>query len=103
MEEIEEYGAMIAERYGDQVDEWCTLNEPVNYLLASYGMGVFPPGESNLLGNFDRLVVAIRNMMEAHSRLYDAIKEHDTVDADGDGVAHVGLSLSIAIGFRLGW
>lgn len=97
LEEIEEYGAMIAERYGDQVDEWCTLNEPVNYLLASYGMGVFPPGESNLLGNFDRLVVAIRNMMEAHSRLYDAIKEHDTVDADGDGVAaHVGLSLSIA-------
>lgn len=97
IEEIEEYGAMIATRYGDRVDEWCTLNEPVNYLLASYGMGVFPPGESNLLGNFDRLVVAIRNMMEAHSRLYDAIKANDTIDADGDGVAaHVGLSLSIA-------
>ena len=97
LEEIEEYGALIAQRYGDRVDDWCTINEPVNYLLASYGMGVFPPGEANLLGDFDRLVVAIRNLMEAHSRLYDAIKANDTIDADGDGVAaHVGYSLSIA-------
>ena len=41
LEEIREYGALIAQRYGDRVDEWCTVNEPVNYLLASYGLGSF--------------------------------------------------------------
>ena len=97
LEEIAEHGALLATRYGDKVDEWCTVNEPVNYLLASYGMGVFPPGESNLFGNFERLTKAMRNIIRAHVVLYDAIKANDTIDADGDGVAaHVGLSLSIA-------
>ncbi len=97
LEEIAEHGALIAARYGDRVDDWCTVNEPVNYLLASYGMGVFPPGESNLFGNLPRLTDAMRNLLAAHAVLYDAIKEHDTVDADGDGVAaQVGFSLSVA-------
>ena len=40
-------------------------------------------------------------MMEAHSRLYDAIKEHDTVDADGDGAAARRDCLyPLPIGFR---
>ena len=97
LEEIAEHGALLGQRYGDIVDEWCTVNEPVNYLLASYGMGVFPPGESNLLGNFDRLVKAMRNILRAHAVLYDAIKANDLIDADGDGVtSHVGMSLSVA-------
>ena len=97
LEEISEYGALIAARYGDRVDEWCTVNEPVNYLLASYGFGVFPPGESNLFGNFDRLVDSMRTLIAAHVALYDAIKANDTVDADGDGLAaSVGFSLSVA-------
>lgn len=97
LEEIAEHGALLAARYGDRVDDWCTVNEPVNYLLASYGMGVFPPGESNLFGDLPRLTDAMRNLLAAHAVLYDAIKEHDTVDADGDGVAaQVGFSLSVA-------
>ncbi len=97
IEEIAEHGALLAQRYGDRVDDWCTINEPVNYLLASYGLGVFPPGESNLFTDLPRLTDSMRHLLSAHAALYDAIKANDTVDADGDGVAaQVGFSLSVA-------
>ncbi|MFT5991149.1 MAG: beta-glucosidase/6-phospho-beta-glucosidase/beta-galactosidase [Bradymonadia bacterium] len=95
--ELAEHAALLAREYGDRVDEWCTLNEPVNYLVASYGIGYFPPGASLLLTDFDRLIETFRNFMRAHVAVYEAIKANDTIDADGDGVAaSVGLTLSIA-------
>lgn len=99
IEEMRQHAQLLAERFGDRVDEWGTLNEPVNYLLASYGIGSFPPGkkyilsEANLLGKF---VPVVRDYLLAHAAMYDAIKQFDTKDADGDGVAaDVGLSLSV--------
>jgi beta-glucosidase len=42
-------------------------------------------------------MLVVRDYVEAHARMYDAIKAADTVDADGDGTAaSVGLSLSVA-------
>lgn len=97
IEELAEHAALLAREYGDRVDDWCTLNEPINYLIASYGGGFFPPGQTYLLTDFDRLVNIFRFYMQAHVAIYDAIKANDTVDADGDGVAaEVGLSLSVA-------
>lgn len=97
IEELREHAALLARTYGDRVDEWATLNEPVNYLLASYGLEQFPPGRNLLLSDFDRLVNVFRNYLRAHVAIYQAIKENDTVDADGDGVAaQVGLTLSVA-------
>ena len=96
IEELAEFAGLLASRYGDRVDEWCTLNEPINYLLASYGIGMFPPGRSYLLTDFDLLVTIYRNYLRAHIAMYDAIKANDTVDADGDGqAADVGFSLSV--------
>jgi beta-glucosidase len=95
IEELAEHARLLGQRYGDRVDDWATVNEPVNYLLASYGVGVFPPGRSLLLTQFDRLVDVFRNYVRAHVAIYDALKEADTVDADGDGVAaHVGFTLN---------
>ena len=65
IEEIAEHGALLAQRYGDRVDDWCTINEPVNYLLASYGLGVFPPGESNLFTDLPRLTDSMRHLLSA--------------------------------------
>jgi beta-glucosidase len=97
VEELAEHAALLARRYGDRVDDWCTLNEPINYLLASYGIGVFPPGRSHLLSDFPRMINAYRHYLAAHVAVYRAIKENDTVDADGDGInAEVGLTLSVA-------
>ena len=97
VEELAEHARRLAEEYGDRVDEWATLNEPVNYLLASYGLQIFPPGRNLLLSDFDAFIGTFRHFIAAHAAVYDAILEADTIDADGDGVAaHVGLTLSVA-------
>jgi beta-glucosidase len=102
---FEKFARLLAERFGDRVDEWGTLNEPVNYLLAGYGIGYFPPGKSYVTDILGKLVPVVRDYLEGHARAYRAIKAADTKDADGDGVAAaVGLSLSVAqwIPARLG-
>ena len=97
IEELAEHAARLAAEYGDVVDDWCTINEPVNYIIAAYGAGVFPPGEFLILSDMDRLLDVFRNYISAHAAMYDAIKANDTIDADGDGVAaSVGLTLSVA-------
>ena len=94
--EIAEHAALLASTYGDRVDNWATFNEPFNYILAGYGFGSFPPGQNLLLSDFDRLVATYRNLLDAHAAIYDAIKQNDTIDADGDGVAAaVGLTLNV--------
>jgi len=93
--EIAEFAGRLAREYGDLVDEWCSLNEPINYIIASYAVGQFPPGEALIIENFDRLMSVYRNYVKAHVAIYDAIKANDLVDADGDGVAaQIGLSLN---------
>jgi len=95
--EMAELAGELARRYGDRVDEWATLNEPVNYLLAAYGIGSFPPGRFTLTSLFTEFIPIVRDYLAAHAAMYDAIKANDTVDADGDGVAAaVGLTLSVA-------
>ena len=96
IDELVEHATLLAETYGDRVDNWGTFNEPVNYLLASYGIGLFPPGRSYYLEDFDRFIDVFRNLLEAHARMYDAIVAADTIDADGDGLAaNVGMTLSV--------
>lgn len=97
VEELAEHARLLGERYGDRVDDWATVNEPINYLIASYGVGVFPPGRSLMFSDFDGFMGVVRNYVRAHVAIYDALKEADTVDADGDGIAaSVGFTLSVA-------
>ncbi len=97
IDEMAKFAAKVAARYGDRVDEWGTVNEPVNYLLASYGVAQFPPAHGYAFSDFPQFMNVVRDYLEAHARMYDAIKAADTIDADGDGVAaSVGLSLSVA-------
>ncbi len=97
LEEIEEHARLLGERFGDRVDIWCTVNEPMNYLVASYGVGVFPPGKRGLFDLDGILVPAFRNYIAAHAVMYDALKEADTLDADGDGQpASVGFTQAVA-------
>ncbi|WP_437669850.1 glycoside hydrolase family 1 protein [Sorangium sp. So ce131] len=98
IEELAEHAALLAERFGDRVDDWGTLNEPFNYLLAAYGAGTFPPGKATLFGDLlGDFVPVLRDYLLAHGAAYRAIKAADRGDADGDGeAADVGLSLSAA-------
>jgi beta-glucosidase len=93
------HAKLIASRFGDRVDEWATLNEPVNYLLGAYGAGSEPPGHRNILdlSPTGKFMNALRNYIAAHALMYDAIKQADTIDADGDGIAaSVGLTKEAA-------
>jgi beta-glucosidase len=94
--EMEAFARTLATRFGDRVDEWGTVNEPINYLIASHGIGQFPPGKSTLVSSVPKFMAVVRDYMSAHGRMYDALKAADTIDADGDGVAaSVGVSLSV--------
>src|SRR5262249_37157347 len=71
--------------------------EPLNYLVAAYAIGLFPPGKSALDDVLGKFVPVLRAYLAAHAKMYDAIKANDTVDADGDGVAaSVGMSMAVA-------
>jgi beta-glucosidase len=94
--EMGQHAQLLAQRFGDLVDEWGTVNEPIVYLLAAYGAGQFPPGKVALGDITDIFVPALRDYLAAHAAIYHALKQYDTVDADGDGVAaSVGLTMAI--------
>lgn len=84
--EFAEYAAEMARRYGDLVDDWITLNEPGAYAAGTYLANVFPGGSYLDTGKLASVMV---NLTLAHAAAYDAIKEDDEVDADGDGKASV--------------
>lgn len=86
--EFAEHAALLADRFGDRVDEWATVNEPVNYLLAAYGQSSYPPGKNAILGDIEGIFIpAVRNYIAGHVAAYDALHAHDLGDADGDGQA----------------
>jgi beta-glucosidase len=73
-----------AARWGDKIDWWVTINEPLPYVLGGFIAGTFPPGVAL---EVDRAFAIVKTEARAHARCYDAIHAADTVDADGDGVA----------------
>src|SRR5207302_1676101 len=65
------------------------------YLLAAYGLAQFPPGLA-LLSQLPRFMAVLRDYLSAHAKMAAAVRQSDTTDADGDGVAaSVGLSLAV--------
>ncbi|HEY1086212.1 MAG TPA: family 1 glycosylhydrolase, partial [Archangium sp.] len=96
--EIAKYSAFVAKEFGGEVDLWATQNEPFAVVLPGYLLPtkdrVNPPG---LTTRFVEARQVMFNMIEAHARMYDAVKANDLVDADKDGTAaSVGLVYSIA-------
>lgn len=95
--EIAKYAAFVAEEFGGEVDTWATLNEPFSAVvvagyLVSSPMRSNPPGLSGPWMRVDAAKTAAAAMIEAHARMYDAIKSNDKVDADGDGKnAEIGI------------
>ena len=92
--ELAKYAGFLGAEFGNQVDRWATLNEPLTaVVLAGFlfptAMRTNPPG---VFLKTDEAHTALASMIEAHARMYDAVHLSDTVDADGDGVpAKVGI------------
>lgn len=74
----------MAKRFGDRVDWWVTINEPLNAALGGYLQGSFPPG---VLLDVNRMLAVVKASAVAHTKAFDAIHAADTTDADGDGAA----------------
>jgi beta-galactosidase len=96
--EIAKFAGFCAQEFGGQVDLWATLNEPLAPILAGY---VFPSEfRSQPPAVFLRATEAKAGIVaeiNAHARMYDAVKAADHVDADGDGrAAQVGLVYPLA-------
>ncbi len=60
------YVEHVAQRLGDLVTLWCTINEPVIYALIGYLGGTFPPGENNPIHMFQ----VLRRLILAHGEAY---------------------------------
>lgn len=92
--ELAKYAAYVAWKFGDQVDLWAPLNEPIVVAVSGYVnipgtfSGNFPPGAFSFSG----ALAVILNEVAGNAAAYDAVKLWDTVDADGDGsTSSVGL------------
>jgi beta-glucosidase len=70
---------VVARKLADRVNLFVTLNEPLAWVLAAYGDAQFPPGEKNII----RMMDALRNLLEAHRRAYDIVKNSNPVSAVG--------------------
>lgn len=63
----------VLKHYGDQVNNWCTLNEPMTYVFNGYIEGVFPPLEQR---SIPEVIPVIKRLLEAHALTYRLIHEH---------------------------
>jgi beta-galactosidase len=92
--EFWKFAAYVARKLGDLVDSWVTFNEPMvvaeGYLFPERG---FPPGVRDF-GAFRKVLC---NMVVAHARAFEGIKEWDSIKADPDSAspAEVGLIQNI--------
>jgi len=98
VKEIAKYAGFVAEEFGGEIDLWATLNEPFAVLLPGY---IFPSADRSnppaLTLKFAAAKTVLLGLIEAHARMYDAVKAHDTVDADGDGkAAEIGVVYAMA-------
>jgi len=94
VDQLEKYAAYAGWKFGDLVDRWVPINEPVvigasGYVnLAGFFGAFFPPGTFS----YTALLTVLSNVIEGQAAAYDALNAADAVDADEDGdSATVGL------------
>ncbi len=65
------FTSKIVDAFGDLVDYWLTINEPMAYAYQSYIAGVWTPG---LKGDYLSAFTCVRHMLAGHAMAYEAIK-----------------------------
>ncbi len=88
LKEFERYAEFAAKEFGDLVDNWITINEPMVYLVQSYGAGAWPPGKRNPFSN----VHVFGKLCLGHRKAYHAI--HRVMKARGK-TASVGIAQNV--------
>ncbi|MEW5742118.1 MAG: glycoside hydrolase family 1 protein [Myxococcota bacterium] len=83
---FEAFARRVGDELKDTVDFWCPFNEINVYAAQGYLGGIWPPGVKD---DTTLQVTVMANMLKAHAKATAALREVDTVDADGDGKATV--------------
>ena len=92
--EFGKYAGYLAYKFGDIVDLWVTLNEPIvvaeaGFMLPEAG---FPPGFSPGFRSLRMFREALKNLVSAHVAAYNMIRNFDDdVSGDCDKPAWVGI------------
>ena len=70
IEDFALFAELAVKEFGDLVDFWTTINEPLAYAYQGYVAGVWPPGgRGDYLGAFR----TVRNMLESHAKAYEIL------------------------------
>jgi len=89
VDEIAKYAGFVAREFGDHIDYWVTLNEPLAVVLPGY---LFPTetrsNPPSQIGRFNDGRTVMILMIKAHARMVDAVRANDRTDADNDGHAN---------------
>ena len=78
---------LMAERLGDRVDQWYTMNEPSHPALAGYIAGFFPPLRREGARGFD----AVHHILLAHGESVRTLREEHVVGRIGTILAVTGV------------
>jgi beta-glucosidase len=70
------FSKKVFEALGDRVPLWCTINEPTIYMFQGYLPlnCVFPPAKTSGLTSWALASKVLRNMLQAHTEVYQALK-----------------------------
>lgn len=71
-ERFADYAAIVADRLGDRVAQWYTLNEPAMTTLQGYAVGALAPGRQLLFG----ALPTAHHQLLAHARAATVLREH---------------------------
>ncbi|MFE9643894.1 GH1 family beta-glucosidase [Streptomyces sp. NPDC006365] len=75
-ERFAEYAAVVAERLGDRISKWITLNEPAEHTLFGHALGTHAPGKKLM---FDALPTAHHQLL-AHGLAVRALRAAGVTD-----------------------
>jgi beta-glucosidase len=82
------YCKRVFAEYGGKVKLWITLNEPNVFITGGFFNGTFPPGQVKIQKGAE----VLRNLLEAHVRVYYALKQMEHGET-----ARIGMATSICI------
>ena len=80
----------VFDHLSDRVNLWCTINEPSLYSFMGYMLGEFPPGEKN----YQKAAEVLKNLLIAHCKVYENLKEKPNGEKAQIGIAHNMLKMT---------
>ncbi len=75
-ERFADYAAIVAQRLGDRVRHWYTINEPVSTTLQGYAIGALAPAKQLLFG----ALPTVHHQLLAHGRAAAVLHAHGAVE-----------------------